>query len=280
MTQAQYNASNSTSDNTDGWQIGKAYTSPNTNWEASTQALYNAGVGGNPTGWRTYRVYTSPFSAWEDTDEDTYIANKTPGLDPATTTDGWTATKVYTQPYTGYDASRTYSRTNRAILGQLIDPAGLVDPVKDASGNVTNAEVANMYSSAVWADLEFALKAIALGQCGGTLTLQTRIGTNPANDTFTYSNTLDSTKVETSGSKRSGTFDFAIPGGGSVTAEIQQQNVSALTHYAPAGWTCKAAGLPVTPTIVDVPDTPWDSIRLNIAANAAVSCIQNVTWVP
>ena len=280
VTQAQYDASNSTSDNTDGWQIGKAYTSPYTNWEASTQALYNAGVGGNPTGWRTYRVYTSPFSAWEDTDEATYIANKTPGLDPATTTDGWTATKVYTQPYTGYDASRTYSRTNRAILGQLIDPAGLVDPVKDASGNVTNAEVANMYSSAVWADLEFALKAIALGQCGGTLTLQTRIGTNPANDTFTYSNTLDSTKVETSGSKRSGTFDFAIPGGGSVTAEIQQQNVSALTHYAPAGWTCKAAGLPVTPTIVDVPDTPWDSIRLNIAANAAVSCIQNVTWVP
>src|SRR6185295_6806664 len=106
--------------------------------------------------------------------------------------------------------------------------------------------------STVWADLEFALKAIALGQCGGTLTLQTRVGTStPANDTFTYSNTLDQTKVETSGSKRSGTFDFAIPGGGSVTAEIQQQNVSSLKHYAPAGWTCKAAGLPVTPQIID-----------------------------
>ena len=73
--------------------------------------------------------------------------------------------------------------------------------------------------------------------------------------------------------------DEADPGG-SVTAEIQQQNVSALTHYAPAGWTCKAAGVPVTPTIVDVPNTPWDSIRLNIAANAAVSCIQNVTYIP
>ena len=281
VPQAQYDASNSTSDNTDGWQIAKSYTSPYNKWEASTQSAYNAGVGGNPTGWRTYRVYTSPFSSWEDTDEATYIANKTPGVDPSVTTDGWTATKVYTQPYTGYDATRTYSRTNRDILGQLIDPAGLVYPTKDAGGNVTNAEVANMYSSAVWADLEYALKAIALGQCGGTLTLQTRIGgTTAANDTFTYSNTLDSTKVETSGSKRSGTFDFAIPGGGSVTAEIQQQNVSALTHYAPAGWSCKAAGLPVTPTIVDVPGTPWDSIRLNIAANAAVSCIQNVTWVP
>jgi prepilin-type N-terminal cleavage/methylation domain-containing protein len=281
VPQAQYDASNSTTDSTDGWRIANSYTSPYNKWESSTQSAYNAGVGSAPTGWRTYRVYSAPFSSWEVTDEASFLANKTPGLDPTTTSDGWTATKVYAQPYTGYDATRTYTRTNRSILGQLIDPAGLVDPIKDAGGNVTNAEVANMYSSTVWADLEYALKAIALGQCGGTLTLQTRIGTTtPANDTFTYSNTLDSTKVETSGSKRSGTFDFAIPGGGTVTAEIQQQNVSALKHYAPAGWTCKAAGVAFTPQTIDVPGTPWDSIRLNIAANAAVSCIQNVTWVP
>ena len=107
-----------------------------------------------------------------------------------------------------------------------------------------------MYSSAVWADLEFALKAIALGQCGGTLTLQTRLGgTTAANDTFTYSNTLDNTKVETSGSKRSGTFDFAVPGGGTVTAEIQQQNATASRTTPRRGWSCKADGVPVTPTI-------------------------------
>jgi len=232
-------------------------------------------------GWRTYRSYTAPFSSSETTTEAAYIAGKTAGVDPTVNSDGWTATKVYVPPYTGYDATRTYSRTNEDILGQLIDPAGLVQPVTDAGGNVTNAEVANMYTTSDWSKLQGALKAIALGQCGGTLTLQTRVGgTTAANDTFTYSNTLDNTKVETSSSKRSGTFDFAIPSGGSITAEIQQQNVSALNHYAPAGWTCKAGGVPVTPTLVDVPGTPWDSIRLTIAANQAVSCIQNVTWVP
>ena len=283
VTAAQYNASNSTTDATDGWQVIKTYSSPFVTWETITQGVYNSSnsTSDESDGYRTYRVYTSPFSSWESTDEATYIAHKTAGLDPTNTSDGWTATKVYVPPYTGYDATRTYSKPNRQILGELIDPAGLVDPIKDASGNVTNAELANMYSSTNWADVQNSLKAIALGQCGGTLTLQTRVGTTtPANDTFTYLNSIDNTKVETSGGKRSGTFDFAIPSGGSVTAEIQQTQTSTLsTHYAPAGWSCKAGGVTVTPTIVDVPG-PWDSIRLNIAANQAVSCIQNVTYIP
>jgi hypothetical protein len=89
--------------------------------------------------------------------------------------------------------------------------------------------------------------------------------------------------VQTSGSKRSGTFDFAIPSGGSITADIQQATTTTLQdHYAPASpqWTCKAGGATVTPTIVDVPNTPWDTIRLTVAANQAVSCIQNVTYIP
>jgi hypothetical protein len=85
----------------------------------------------------------------------------------------------------------------------------------------------------------------------------------------------------TSSEFRSGTFDFAITSGSSVTPEITQQNTSVLdTHYQPDGWSCKAAGLPITPQVVDVPGTVWDSIRLPIAANAAVSCIQKVKWVP
>jgi hypothetical protein len=273
--------SNTTSDSSDGWRDVVTYTAPYSSWEPSTQAAYNAGVNGNPSGWKTYRSYTAPFSSSEVTNEASYVAGKTAGIDPTNNSDGWTATKVYVPPYTGYDASRTYSKTNRQILGDLIDPSGLVDPIKDAGGNVINAEVANMYSSTQWSDVQAALKAIALGQCGGTLTLQTRVnGTTPANDTFTYNNTLNNTKVETSGSKRSGTFDFAIPSGGSITAEIQQITTTTLVdHYTPTGWSCKAGGVAVTPTIVDVPG-PWDSIRLNVAANQAVSCIQNVTYTP
>jgi type II secretory pathway pseudopilin PulG len=281
-TQASYNKSNTTADSTDGWRTTPVYTAPYSNWEASNQAAYNAGFPGNPSGWRTYPSYTLPFSASQNTDEASYIGGKT-AIDPTNNSDGWSATKVYVPPYTGYDATRTYSKTNRQILGDLIDPAGLVDPIKDGTGAVINAEVANMYTTTAWADIQEALKAIALGQCGGTLTLQTRVnGTTPANDTFTYNNTLNSTKVETSGSKRSGTFDFAIPSGQSITAEIQQQRTTVgVEHYAPGSpaWTCKAGGVPVTPTIVDVPG-PWDTIRLNIAANQAVSCIQNVTFTP
>jgi hypothetical protein len=285
ITSAEYNLSNTTaSDGTDGYQIVNSYTSPYNQWESSTQSAYNSGVGGNPSGWRTYRVYAAPFSNSETTTEASYVAGKTAGTDPTNNVDGWTATKVYLPPYTGYDATRTYSKTNRQILGDLIDPTGIVDPIKDAGGNVINAEVANMYTTTAWSDVQAALKAIALGQCGGTVTLQTRVnGTTPANDTFTYKNTLDNTNVETSGSKRSGTFDFAIPSGGSVTAEIQQNQTTTLAdHYTPSvpAWTCKAGGVPITPTIVDVPGTPWDTIRLNVGANQAVSCIQNVTFTP
>jgi hypothetical protein len=31
---------------------------------------------------------------------------------------------------------------------------------------------------------------------------------------------------------------------------------------------------------VDIPNTAWDAIRLTISANQAVSCIQNVTYIP
>ncbi|HEY0520198.1 MAG TPA: vWA domain-containing protein [Ilumatobacteraceae bacterium] len=282
ITQATYTKSNTTTDSTDGYRITPSYTSPYSQWEASTQSAYNAGQPGNPSGWRTYRSYTAPFSSSEVTTEANYVAGKSATIDPTVNSDGWTATKVYVAPYTAYDAKHTYSKTNRQILGDLIDPSGIVAPLKDASGNVINAEVANMYTTTAWVDIKDALASIALAQCGGTVTLQTRVnGTTPANDTFTYNNTLDNTKVETSGSKRSGTFDFAIPSGGSITAEIQQQRTTTVVdHYTPAGWTCKAGGVPVTPTIVDVPGTPWDTIRLNVAANQAVSCIQNVTFTP
>jgi hypothetical protein len=279
---AQFDASNTTTDSTDGWRVVKTYSAPFSIWEATTQGAY---AGANSTsdesdGWRTYVSYTSPFDTWESTDEATYIANNV-GTDPTDGSDGWLATKVYVSPYTAYDATRTYSRSNRDILGQLIDPAGLVLPTTDADGNVDNAEVANMYSTTDWTKLEGALKAIALAQCGGTLTLQTRVGgTTPAGDTFTYVNTLDATKVETGQSKRSGTFDFSIPTGGSVTVDIHPLIVSSLVHYTPAGWSCKAAGVAVTPVPVDIPNTPWDGIRLTVRANDAVSCIQNVTYIP
>ncbi len=172
---------------------------------------------------------------------------------------------------------------NKDILGRLIDPAGIINPedVNPADGIVDNPQTANMYATEDWAQLQGALTAIALGECGGTLTLQTKLtsGSN-AGDPFVYQNNIDSTVIETSGIKKSGTFDFPLSGGGSIDVQITPQSLTNLTHYSPAGWTCKVAGAAITPTPIDIPNTPWDGIQLTIAANEAVSCVQNVTYVP
>ncbi len=44
-----------------------------------------------------------------------------------------------------------------------------------SGGQYINVETANLYASNNWNQLPVALKAIALGECGGTLTLQTRL---------------------------------------------------------------------------------------------------------
>jgi von Willebrand factor type A domain len=286
VSAAAYNASNTTSDSSDGWRPQRLYTAPFNVWESSTQSAYDASnsTSGEDDGWRAVVSYTSPYTIWEPTDEASFIANNT-GTDPTDGSDGWRATKIYIPPYTGYDATQTISMTNKSILGKLINPAGIIDPedVSPADGVIDNPQTANMYATEDWAKLQGALTAIALGECGGTLTLQTRLttGTN-APESFVYERSTDNKVVDTSATKRSGTFDFPLAGGGSVDVQITPHTLTNMTHYTPAPtpWTCKAGGLPVTPTPVDIPNTPWDAIRLTISANQAVSCIQNVLYTP
>ena len=49
-------------------------------------------------------------------------------------------------------------------------------------------EAANLYSSTDWSTFGPVLKVIALGECGGTLTMQTRKQADGTNEThpFTY----------------------------------------------------------------------------------------------
>ena len=42
VTSTEYNASNTTSDATDGWQTIKVYTSPYNTWESTTQSTYGS----------------------------------------------------------------------------------------------------------------------------------------------------------------------------------------------------------------------------------------------
>jgi hypothetical protein len=145
-----------------------------------------------------------------------------------------------------------------------------------------------MYVLPAWDQLPNALRAVALSQCGGTLTLQTQVAGTRAADPFTYQQTAilsptganlpsEPLTVTTTSSYPSGTFDFDITDGSYVTVEIQPTTISNLTGYAPSSWSCRAGTATRTFTNVDIANTTWKGIRVRVAANEAVSCIQTVT---
>jgi hypothetical protein len=307
VTQAYYNLSNTTTDSSDGFRTSNSYTAPYSAWENSTAALFvtnnttsdesdgwratvvNAapynywtsvtqGVydGGNTTtddtdGWRVSNVYTSPFSLWESTDEASYTTYNTSWG----STDGWSATKVYQEPYTFHENITTSTLRNTEILSRIITVGDPV-PAVPTGGPYTNAAVADFYALPDWAQFAGAINAVALAECGGTVTVQTRVGSAAAADPFTYQNSQDLTIATTSQQYRSGTFDFDMPDGQPVTVDISPVDLSNLARYAPVSWACRANGLdyPFTPTVLA--GSEWSKITLTVAPNTAVSCIQTV----
>ena len=145
-----------------------------------------------------------------------------------------------------------------------------------------------MYVTPDYTNFGLALQTIALSQCGGTLTLQTKVGTVAAADPFTYQKTAisdstgkalvsDMTVVTTTKAFTSGTFDLNISDGTFRTVEIQPSNLSDLTGYTSGTWSCKAGVTARTFTSVPIPGSTWTGIRVKVATNEAVSCIQTVT---
>lgn len=211
--------------------------------------------------------------------------------------------KVYSPPYTYYEKSYTEPYTNveytwqeasvpnATILARLTTGSDNGVPAQyDAYGNVTNADVANLYVLPNWDMLANALQTVALAKCGGTVTLQTKVA-NQANaaapDPFVYQNTsvTDSqgvttkrnTTVTTDMMTRVATFDFSIPNGQYLDVEIQPQNLDQLTGYDPTGWSCRAGAEVLAFTSVPIAgSTTWTGIRLRIAPNQAVSCTMAV----
>ncbi len=277
-TEATYNSSNTTADNSDGWTATTTYTAPYTFWASTSQSAYNAG---NTTpdaldGWRANNLYSSPYSQWETTTEALYNAGNT----TADSSDGWTATKVYTQPYNFHESATSTNRANTAILGQIVSEGANVLAVPQG-GPYTNAKDADLYVLPNWDQFAGALNAMALAECGGTVTVQTKVVTGTgalvsAPDPFTYLNSVDLTTATTSAIYRSGTFDFDLAGGVSVTADISPLNFNDLTRYEPVDWTCKSAGsnYPVVKTAM--PSSTWSKITLTVSPNQAISCVQTV----
>lgn len=337
ITQAEYDANNTTADATDGWRTGTFNTAPYDTWTSTTQALYEAGnsTSAETDGWRT-RATATPTSwtnmtqaqynasnvnsgesdgwrtttTWATTPQATYESNNTntgesdlwrtrvngaistwslvtkAQYDASNTTsdtaDGWRSTRVYSEPYTSYEASTNFPIKDYATIGNLVvnNTSGVESNFVEAlprGGPYTNAAAADLFVLPDYGNFGTALASVALDQCGGTVTLQTKVGSAAAQDPFTYENTTTHEVVQTSAAYRSGTFDIALPGGGATTVTISPQDFTNLVRYQPNGWTCKSAGVAYPFNVVPVAGhAPWTAIELTVNPNQAVSCVQQV----
>jgi hypothetical protein len=271
VTQSVYNLSNTTTDSSDGWRTSVVWaTTPQATYESNNTTTDSSDM------WRT-RV-NGTITTWTTLTQAQYNASNT----TTDSTDGWRSVKSYTAPYTAFDPSTTFPIKDYAAIGNLVvgNVSGVEGNFVEAlprGGPYTNAAAADLFVLPNYTNFGSALSTIALGQCGGTVTLQTKVGAAAAQDPFIYENTTTHEVVQTSAAYRSGTFDVALPGGASQVVTITPQDFTNLVHYTPTGWTCKSAGVAYPFTVVPITGhAPWTSIQLTVSANKAVSCVQSV----
>lgn len=248
-------------------------------WVPTTAASYDAAQGTLDA--ELYRTVSKTWSNGPDWEPWT---GDRPG-----SSSHYRSTKVYSPPFEEFDPPITANTNNSVILARLIAGNDTGVPAQWDGSRYTNPEVADMYIAPAWSQFTTALEAVALGECGGTLTLQTRIGgTAPASDPFTYQNSavrdsageqlvIEPTIVRTNQQFTTGTFDFAIPNGQFVDVDIVPQNLSDLVGYSPNAWSCRAGVNDRPLTALPIDGSPWSGIRVRVAANEAVACTLSVT---
>jgi len=230
----------------------------------------------------SYRAVTKTYAAGPDWE--VWTGSRTSGA-----TTEYRSTKVYNSPpYEAYEPAVTATTANAVILARLIAGNDYGTPAVFDGTNYTNTQLADMYILPQWSQFVAAMQAVSVGQCGGTLTLQTKIGSTAVADPFRYQNSavtdssgtalnVEPRVVTTNQQFTTGTFDFTIPNGQYVDVDIVPQNYSDLSGYQPVAWACKAGITPVSHTSVAIPgQTKWSGIRVRVPANAAISCTLTV----
>lgn len=305
-TQVLYERSNTNNTSTDGWRT--LQTSTSTSWSSVTQAdfeTYNV-TADSSDGWRTR--LSSLSNTWSTSTQADYERYNT----DATSNDGWRTrqtsastswTAVTAAEFNAYnttddqsDGWRSFetsylipsSVSNGTVLRRLISGNDHGVAAILQNGQYTNATQADNYVLPNWDQLDDALRAVALAECGGTLTVQTRVGSAAAGDPFTYQNTgitnsagnaieSELRVVTTTPVFPSGTFDFDIGSGTYVDVTLEPTNTSGLLAYVPGTWSCRAGSNPRAVTTFPVGNAGWRGLTVRVAANEAVSCIHSVT---
>ena len=202
------------------------------------------------------------------------------------------STKIYNSPpYEAYDPPVTASTRNDVILARLIAGNDNGTPATWDGSTYTNAEIADMYVLPQWSQFGKAMEAVALGECGGTLTLQTKInGTTPAPDPFRYQNSaVDRFGGQPGRARADRRHDQPAVHDRHVRLRRPERPVRHRRRPAaellraerptrPGAWCCRAGNQPRSVTPIDIPDGgAWKGVRVRVAANEAVSCTLSVT---
>jgi hypothetical protein len=199
-------------------------------------------------------------------------------------------TKVYRNGWPGPTTNPTWI-PNRVFLGDLVVNKHPYAHGTSLSGGALTREYVAGAPGNGWGDVSqadvlvtsdftqfgSALTAIALVDCGGTLTVQTRDQAGaPADADITYQ--VGTETVTTSRIAKAGTFDIPLDGVASKEIQLIPQPFAS-TGYTAQSWVCRAGGLDLTAADYHqiVPGDPMSGIAVTVRANAAVSCTLRVT---
>ncbi len=178
---------------------------------------------------------------------------------------------------------------NEVFLGDLTSGGDPSQYGSGASGNYVKREyssssgwgdvsTADLLVTTQWSQFGSALTEIALAECGGTLTVQTRDQAGqPADADITYQ--VDDKVVTTTRISKAGTFDIPLNGVASDTVELVPQSFDG-TGYTPQTWNCRAKGADLaegTAWQLLESGNPGAGIAVTVAADQAVSCTLSVS---
>lgn len=141
-----------------------------------------------------------------------------------------------------------------------------------------DVSAADLLTTTNWNAFGSALTSIALAECGGTLTVQTRDGDgDPANANITYQ--LGEEIVTTTRIQKAGTFEVPLEGVAFRDVELYPQASFDGTGYTPQSWSCRAGG-----TNLQLGTHYWAlgasagaGIRVRVRADQAVACTLRVS---
>lgn len=144
---------------------------------------------------------------------------------------------------------------------------------REYDGGWADVDTADLLVSGDLNTLASALAEIALSECGGTLTVQTRTTSGTTADVdVTYR--VGSEQSSTSSVRKAAVFDVTTENGAATTVRLIPEIET--PGWTAADWNCWAKGVDLGAGYGDVSADPADGVDVTVAANAAVSCTMTV----